>query len=247
MSRIIGLIIGSVALLIAFTVMMKISGQPVPQYPEEIITTLPSSGTWARPEGTPRELATTLTVDQLIERWNNWPQREGAEGLHKDYADALALYEEEAEASIPHLSKAVTHLEPNLRKSVMNALASISENGVPHLVKALELWPPKDPNGRAVHIREDAAKFLVKSAGKGYDMTAALRPLHKCLLNPDNSPFTRQHAAKALSLYGTEEARLILEEAKDWFYDQDGLSVEENRVLKNINIGLASFKEEKQE
>ena len=246
MGRIVGLILGSVALLIAFTVMMKFSGQPVPQYPEGIVTTLPSSGTWTRPEGTARELATTLSVQQLIDRWNSWPEKEGAEGFHKVYAEALALYEEEAVAAIPHLAKAVTHLDPNLRKSVMNALAEISGDGVPHLVKALELWPPKDPNKRAVHIREDAAKFLVKSAGRGHDISPALPALKKCLLNPANSPFTRQSAARALALQGTEEAQQILEEAKEWFYAQNGLSVEENRVLKNINIGLSSFKDAEQ-
>lgn len=238
MERIPGLIIGLIAVLGAFIVMIKVFGQPVPEYPKGIVTELPAAGEWVRPEADAKALAEKLSVEELIDRWNYWPQDPGNEGLHLVYAEALAIYEEEAVSAVPHLAKAVTHLNPNLRKSVMNALASIGEEGVPPLVKALELWPPKDPNKRAVNIRWDAAEHLTKAARNGVDISAALPALRKCLLNPANSSFTRQHAATALSLLGTPEAQDALEEAQDWFYDQDGLSVEENRVLKRINNGL---------
>ncbi|MGV7220300.1 MAG: HEAT repeat domain-containing protein [Nitrospinales bacterium] len=238
MGRVTNILIALIAVMTIFVLMIKMSGESGPRYPEGIVTSFPSQGEWIRPEKGMEELADALSVQELIDRWNRWPQDASKDGVHKVYADALALYKEEAQVAIPHLGKAVTHLNPNLRKSVMFALSSIGDGGVPHLVKALELWPPRDPNKRAVHIREDAAQFLSRSAKNGFDISSALPALRKCLLDPSYSPFARQHAARAVTRLETPEAKEILEEAKTWFYAQDGLSVEENRILKNINIGL---------
>jgi len=239
MGRVTNILIALIAVLAIFVLMIKMSGDPKPRYPEGIVTLLPANGEWIRPESGAEELAETLSVQELIDRWNRWPQEASKEGVHAVYADALALYKEDALIAIPHLGKAVTHLNPNLRKSVMVALATIGDDGVPHLIKALELWPPQDPNKRAVHIREDAASYLVMSARNEFDISPALPALKKCLLNPKNSPFTRQHAARAVPLIESPESKKVLEEARKWFYAQNGLSVEENRILKNINIGLA--------
>lgn len=244
-NRIVGICIGLCAGAAVFAVMINMTvpeGQkPGKKYPVGIVSALPATGDWIRPEGNADELYDSLSVEDLIDRWNRWPQKPRMEGVHMVYAKALALYEEEALPALPHLAKAVTHFEPNLRKSVMEALVAIGEEGIPPLIKAMELWPPEDPNKRALEIHWDASEYLVRAAQKEIDISEALPVLQKCLMNPKDSVFARQNAAFALSIMGTPEAREVLEEGREWFYEQDGLSVSETRILKNINIGLRKF------
>ena len=241
-NRLLGIIIGLCAAAGIFVLMIQNTGPPPKKYPDGIVSQLPAAGDWIRPEGNAEELFDELTVFGLIDRWNRWPQKPRMEGVHLVYAQALALYKEEALDAVPHLAKAVKHFEPNLRKAVMGALIAIGKEGIPPLVEAMELWPPKDPNNRALEIHWDASEYLLRAAQREIDISEALPALSKCLTNPKDNVFARQNAAFALSLLGTPEAKEALEEGREWFYAQDGLRVEENRILKNINIGLRRFR-----
>lgn len=241
-NRLVGIFIGLCAAAGIFAFMIQSSGPPAKKYPDGIVSQLPATGDWIRPEGNAEELYDELTVFGLIDRWDRWPQKPGMEGVHLVYAEALALYKEEALDAVPHLAKAVKHFEPNLRKAVMGALIAIGEEGIPPLVEAMELWPPRDPNNRALEIHWDASEYLLRAAQREIDISQALPALSKCLTNPKDNVFARQNAAFALSILGAPEAKEALLEGRKWFYAQDGLSVEENRVLKNINIGLRRFK-----
>lgn len=239
--RILGMIIGMAALAGLAALMIQQYGQPDP-YPKGVVAQLPGTGDWIRPEGSPEELADKLTVKELIDRWNRWPQQPRKEGVHLVYAQALALYENDALPALPHLAKAVQHLDPNLRRSVMGALIAIGDKGIPPLVKALEFWPRMDPHKIGQEIRWDASQYLVKAAQKGINIESALPTLSKYLVNPKSSVFTRQKAAIALAWIGTPEAGEALKKGREWYYAQKGLSVEENRILKKINISLRRFK-----
>ena len=235
--RILGMIIGMAALAGMAALMIQQYGQPDP-YPYGVVVQLPSTGDWIRPEGN----AEQLTVAELIDRWNRWPQKPKKEGVHLVYAEALALYEEEALPALPHLAKAAQHLDPNLRRSVMRALIAIGDEGIPPLVQALEFWPRSDPHKIGQEIRWDASQYLVKAAQKGVDIEPALPVLSRYLVNPKSYVFARQEAAVALAWIGTPEAGEALKKGREWYYAQGGLSVEENRILKNINLGLRRFK-----
>lgn len=241
-NRIVGMALGLCAAAGIFAFMIQSSEPPAKKYPEGIVSQLPATGDWIRPEGSAEELYDELTVYGLIDRWDRWPTEPRMEGVHLVYAQALALYKEEAVDAVPHLAKAVTHYEPNLRKAVMGALIAIGKEGIPPLAEAMELWPPKDPNHRALKIHWDASEYILRAAQREIDISEALPALSKCLRNPKDSVFARQNAAFAISILGGPEAKEALEEAREWFYAQDGLSVEENRILKNINIGLRRFK-----
>ena len=236
-NRMFGIVLALVAAFTVFGLMIKLSGPPN-RYPPGVVTGLKSTGDWIRPEANAEQLADELTVDQLIDRWNRWPQKKGKEGVHLVYAEALALYGEEALPALPHLARAVKHFEPNLRGSVMGALVAIGDEGILPLVEALVFWPRKDSKDIALHIRWDAAKYLAQAGANDADLSYALPALRKCLLNPKNYVFTRQFAAQALASMGTDEAFEALEDGREWFYARESLSVEENRVLKIINIGL---------
>ena len=240
-NRILGMLIGLAAFAGVAALMVQQYGQPDP-YPQGVVVQLPNLGDWIRPEGNAEELADQLTVAELIERWNRWPQKPRKEGIHLVYAKALALYEKEALPAVPHLAKAVQHLDPNLRRSVMGALIAIGDEGIPPLVEALKFWPRRDPNKIAQEIRWDASQYLVKAARRGVDIEPALPTLSRYLVNPKSNVFTRQEAAVALAWIGTPEAGEALKKGREWYYARKGLSVEENRILRKINIGLRRFK-----
>jgi hypothetical protein len=243
-NRLLGILIGAIVFMGGSMLMFQVYGKPKSNpYPKGVVTQIPGTGDWIRPEGSAEQLADTLTVNQLIDRWSRWPQQPRKEGVHLVYAEALALYGEEALPAVEHLAKAVKHSDPNLRRSVMNALIAIGDEGIPPLVKALGFWPRSDPHKIGQEIRWDASQYLKKAAKEGVDIELALPTLSNYLVNPKSYVFTRQEAAFALAWIGTPEAGEVLKKARNWYYAQEGgLSVEENRILKNINIGLRRFR-----
>lgn len=91
-NRLVGIIIGLCAAAGIFAFMIQSSGPPAKKYPDGIVSQLPATGDWIRPEGNAEELYDELTVFGLIDRWDRWPQKPGMEGVHLVYAQALALY-----------------------------------------------------------------------------------------------------------------------------------------------------------
>jgi HEAT repeat protein len=184
-------------------------------------------------------LAEELTVDELIDRWNRWPDKSGKESYQSLYAEALGLYGEVAVSAVPDLAPAVKYFEPNLRAKVMHALVSIGEEGIPPLLEALVFkTTEKDPSFVVTHISEDAANSLARAAKNELDLTDAIPTLREFLTDPETSVFARQNVARALIGTSSPESQEALENAREWLYAQNGLSVEENRILKIINIGL---------
>ncbi len=196
---------------------------------------------WIKPEGDAEVLAERYSLDELIERWNVWPRKSGRLSFHSVYAEAIGLYGEDAVDAVVHLEPAVRHSDPNLRRRVMNSLVEIGEDGLSPLYDALEYWPEEDPEKLALNIRWDAAEFLAKGAKKGLDMAEGVSILATTLTHPDSYFMTRGYAADALILMGSPEAVEALKKGRDWFYDQPGLSVEDNAILKKINIALKRF------
>ncbi|QPJ65073.1 MAG: hypothetical protein G3M78_06600 [Candidatus Nitrohelix vancouverensis] len=205
---------------------------------------VPASKKWIPPEGDAESLADKYTVEELLQRWNRWPENPKKESLHLTYAKALALYGTAAYPALDSLGKKVKHENPNLRRAVMGELMGIGEDGVSYLVDALQRWP-ETPGANDVdtHIRWDAAEYLAKAAESQVDIYEAIPALRETLLNGKAYVFTRNYAAQALMNNGSDEALSALEEAKTWFYDQQGgIGVEETRILRNINSYLSSRK-----
>lgn len=242
-NRFIGFVIAIVLAGVLCGGMLLVAGGKIQDakssYPEGVITRLPSKGEWIRPQRSPQGLYENFSVEELIDRWDRWPEKGGMESYQSLYAQALAIYAEEAEPAVPHLAPAVKHFEPNLRRQVMNVLAAIGDEGLPPLMEALDFWPPgDDPRHIASDIRRDAAEALAKAASRGWDISESTPVMESLLLNSAVDVFTRQHAASALSNTPTDEATEALEAARDFLYDQDGLSMQENRILRIVNIGL---------
>ncbi len=241
-NKFVGFLIAGIAFILASVLMMQFFVKSKSKsYPEGVVTRLPATGDWIYPQNSPEALAKELTTDQLIDRWNRWPQQPKKEGLHLVYADALALHGEDAVAAVEPLAKAVKHFDPNLRRSVMKALVAIGDEGIPPLVEALKYWPDKDPEKIGQEIRWDAAKHLKEAARGETNIEFVLPTLSEYLVNPECSEFTRQEAATALSWIGTPEAGAALKKGRDWYYSLGGLTIEENRILKKINMGLSRF------
>ncbi len=236
-NKFVGFLIAGIAFILASVLMLQFFVKPNP-YPEGVVTRLPATGDWIYPQNTAEVLAKELTTEQLIDRWNRWPQKPDKEGFHLVYADALALHGEDAVSAVEPLAKAVKHFDPNLRKSVMKALAAIGEEGIPPLIEALKYWPDEDPNNFGQEIRGDAANYLKEAAREEVYIGLALPTLSAYLVNEKCSVHTRQEAALALSWMGTPEAGEALKKGRDWYFSLDGLTLEENQVLEKINLGL---------
>ena len=252
-NRFLGFIIAFVVMCAVFSVTLKKYGSTESttakrtgkkySYPQGVVVRLPSQGEWIRPKGDAESLAEELTVDELIDRWNRWPAKSGKESYQSLYAEALGLYGEEAAAAVPELSKAVKHFEPNLRRKVMHALVAIGEEGIPPLLEALVFkTTEKDTSFTVVHISEDAASSLAQAARNKLDLADTVPVLREFLADPETSVFARQNVAQVLSYISTPESEEALENARNGLYEQNGLSVEENRILSIVNSGLRGSK-----
>lgn len=89
-----GILIALTAFMGLSALMIQMYGQPDPKskksvtYPKGVVTRLAGTGEWIRPEASAEELAEKLTVEQLIDRWNRWPQQPRKEGIHLVYASS---------------------------------------------------------------------------------------------------------------------------------------------------------------
>ena len=187
---------------------------------------------WKYPPGDEAETARVMSVQQLIEAWETVPDR-SQRSLHSTYAKALGLKGKEAVSAIPVLAPYVT--DKYLGQGAMEGLAGIGEEGLPHLIKALNYWNKADGNDST--IRWDAAMAIAKMGPKARN---ADKDLLAAIMNPEENPNVKGDSAAALAGIGND-AVPSLNKARCYFYDQGGLSPAETGVLRTINIALRNL------
>lgn len=189
---------------------------------------------WKYPPGDAAETARVMSVQQLIEAWETVPGRSQT-SLHATYAKALGAKGKEASVAIKVLAPYVTDQDLYLRQGAMEGLAGIGEEGLPHILRALNYWNKVD--GNAVTIRWDAAMAITKMGPKARN---AEKDLLAAIMNPEENPNVKGDAAAALAGIGND-AVPSLNKARCYFYDQNGLSPAETGVLRTINTALRNL------
>ncbi len=245
--RLTGILVGFIIMGLIFAGVGMMAGKGGGEkVPKGVTTRVQSSGKWIKPDGSAQQLAKKHSARELIDRWNRWPRKKKLASLHARYAEALGLQGKKANEAIPHLSKAVQHVHPQIRRTAMDALLAINANGQYPVVQALEFWPKeKDETGIVNSIHGDAAEALAQAAIKGVELKIAIPALGRCLVDSRYPPSTKSHIVDSLVMSGKKhpEAVKALKAGKDWFYGQKGgLTVAENDVLRRINIGLKNFR-----
>lgn len=186
---------------------------------------------WKYPPGDAAETARVMSVQQLIEAWKTVPGRSQTL-IHSTYAKALGLKGREALSAIPVLAPYVTDKDLYLRQGAMEGLAGIGEEGLPHILKALNYRDKADTND--VTIRWDAAMAIAKMGPRAKN---AEKELLAAIINPEENVNVKGDAAAALAGIGPD-AVPSLNRARCYFYDKGGTSVAETGVLRTINIAL---------
>ncbi len=189
---------------------------------------------WKYPPGDAAETARAMSVQQLIEAWETVPGRSQT-SIHATYAKALGLKGSEAVSAVPVLAPYVTDKEMYLRQGALEGLAGIGEEGLPHILKALNYWNKAD--GNDVTIRWDAAMAIARMGPKARN---AEKDLLAAIVNPQENVNVKGDASVALAGIGNE-AVPSLNKARCYFYDQKGLSPSETGVLRTINLALRNL------
>ena len=189
---------------------------------------------WKYPPGDAAETARVMSVQQLIEAWETVPDR-SQKLIHATYAKAMGLKGREASVAIKVLSPYVTDADLYLRQGAMEGLAGIGDEGLPHILRALNYWNKADSN--AVTIRWDAAMAIARMGPRARN---ADKDLLAAIINPEENPNVKGEAAVALAGIGND-AVPSLNKARCYFYDQNGTSVAETGVLRTINIALQNM------
>lgn len=203
-----------------------------------------ASETWIRPEGSAEELAETLSVAELAERWSVFPESESNLGLHAVYARALGILGPDAAGAAPDLAPYATHEDASVRKAVLEALARMGETGLPHLLEALDHGAMID--SRASDVRWDAAAAL---AGMAPVPPAAVEPVTERLANFEESVLVRESLAVALARI-EPFATAALVRVREAYYarsEESGLSVAETGILRTVNLALQGIRPEDEE
>ncbi len=196
---------------------------------------------WVRPEGTPEELAETLSVAELAGRWSVFPGRESNLGLHADYARALGILGADAAGAVPDLAPYATHEDPGIRKAVLEALARMGEEGLPHLLDAIGHGALADR--QAGDVRWDAAQAL---AGMDPVPASAVEPVVERLVLFEESVLARKSLAVALARVDPFPIA-ALARVRDAYYERsedEGLSVAETAILRTVNLALQGVRPE---
>ncbi|GEM_PF-5244060 len=167
-----------------------------------------------------------------LEHWLRNPEGGGA----ATFARALGGIGAAAEDAVPLLLPHAIAAEGNLRTGILEGLAGIGGSGMPAVLKALQYrGPALGPanNQDAMSVRWDAAIALGKSRTRDPE---AIQAVLRTMLDDEESVLVRREAVWTLLHAG---ASAELGKVRDHLYERskkEGLSVEETRVLREINV-----------